>query len=135
MRTRPLCEVDLPTNPVFMRRSSACTVGLCATMIPMTSRWRDGHEAAGAETRTALRAIVATSFGSGTALRGIVVALALGTGATAWADRYVQFPGADCTTPAYLHCPAENCGLDRLINPGPVVEMKTRRTYFLDYPC
>jgi hypothetical protein len=24
---------------------------------------------------------------------------------------------------------------DRIINPGPIVEMKTRRTYFLDYPC
>jgi hypothetical protein len=22
-----------------------------------------------------------------------------------------------------------------ITNPGPVVEMKTRRTFFLDYPC
>lgn len=47
----------------------------------------------------------------------------------------VQFTGAPCTTPAWLHCPDKDCPSDRVINPGPVVEMKTRRTYFLDYPC
>ncbi len=34
-----------------------------------------------------------------------------------------------------LHCPDTDCTPDREINQGPVVEMKTRRTYFLDYPC
>jgi hypothetical protein len=34
-----------------------------------------------------------------------------------------------------LHCPDKDCTADRVINQGPVVEMKTRRTYFLDYPC
>ena len=37
--------------------------------------------------------------------------------------------------PAVLHCPDKDCPPERVINPGPVVEMKTRRTYFLDYPC
>jgi hypothetical protein len=47
----------------------------------------------------------------------------------------VRFAGAACATPPALHCPDNNCPSDRVINPGPVVEMKTRRTYFLDYPC
>ena len=46
-----------------------------------------------------------------------------------------QFFGATCTTPPFLHCPDKDCPADRVINPGPVVEMKSRRTYFLDYPC
>ena len=46
-----------------------------------------------------------------------------------------QFAGATCTTPSFLHCPDKDCTADRVINPGPVVEMKSRRTYFLDYPC
>ncbi|HVS64965.1 MAG TPA: alpha/beta hydrolase [Thermoanaerobaculia bacterium] len=40
-----------------------------------------------------------------------------------------------CTRPAYLHCPDEGCSGDRVINPGPEVEMDSRRTYFLDAPC
>src|SRR5215475_1435362 len=46
-----------------------------------------------------------------------------------------QFAGAPCATPPVLHCPDKECTSDRVINQGPVVEMKTRRTYFLDYPC
>lgn len=46
-----------------------------------------------------------------------------------------QFPGAPCTTTPTLHCPDKDCASDRVINQGPIVEMKTRRTYFLDYPC
>src|SRR5262245_41373497 len=63
----------------------------------------------------------------------IVVTLALA--APAWGATYLKLADVDCTTPAYLHCPDENCSVDRTINQGPVVEMKTRRTYFLDYPC
>ncbi|MEP7270037.1 MAG: alpha/beta hydrolase [Acidobacteriota bacterium] len=48
-------------------------------------------------------------------------------------DDGVRIPGAACT-PA-LTCPDKDCPSDRVINQGPVVEMKTRRTYFLDYPC
>lgn len=47
----------------------------------------------------------------------------------------VRLAGAACTSPVTLHCPDKDCSADRVINPGPVVEMKTRRTYFLDYPC
>jgi len=47
----------------------------------------------------------------------------------------VQFAGAPCATPPALHCPDKDCPSDRVINEGLVVEMKTRRTYFLDYPC
>ena len=47
----------------------------------------------------------------------------------------LKFTGAACSPPPALHCPDKDCPADRVINPGPVVEMKTRRTYFLDYPC
>ncbi len=52
-----------------------------------------------------------------------------------FASEFLQLSGAQCTTPAYLHCPDEDCSTDRIINQGAVVEMGTRRTYFLDYPC
>jgi hypothetical protein len=50
-------------------------------------------------------------------------------------EQFVRLSGAACATPPVLHCPDKDCPSDRVINPGPVVEMKTRRTYFLDYPC
>jgi pimeloyl-ACP methyl ester carboxylesterase len=49
--------------------------------------------------------------------------------------QFVQIAGAPCDQPPVLHCPDTACGPDRMINQGPIVEMKTRRTYFLDYPC
>src|SRR5215471_3379890 len=55
--------------------------------------------------------------------------------AYAGAQQPLQLSGAPCVSPAWLHCPDKDCAPDRVINPGPVVEMKTRRTYFLDYPC
>jgi len=48
---------------------------------------------------------------------------------------FVQIAGAPCAKPPVLHCPEADCSTDRVINQGPIVEMKTRRTYFLDYPC
>ena len=53
----------------------------------------------------------------------------------AGAQQPFQFAGAPCATPPALHCPERDCPTDRVINPGLVVETKTRRTYFLDYPC
>ncbi|HEY7286171.1 MAG TPA: alpha/beta hydrolase [Vicinamibacterales bacterium] len=47
----------------------------------------------------------------------------------------LQLGGAPCVAPPVLHCPDADCSADRIINQGPIVEMKTRRTYFLDYPC
>lgn len=49
-------------------------------------------------------------------------------------DKTIAF-GAECPTPPPLHCPDSECAGTMVINQGPVVEMKTRRTYFLDYPC
>jgi hypothetical protein len=50
-------------------------------------------------------------------------------------QRFVSIAGAPCATPPVLRCPDADCPGDRVINQGPIVEMKTRRTYFLDYPC
>ncbi len=66
---------------------------------------------------------------------GAIAAVAGFSGVAAGQDKPFQFSGASCTTPPPLHCPDKDCPGDRIINPGAVVEMKTRRTYFLDYPC
>jgi pimeloyl-ACP methyl ester carboxylesterase len=65
-------------------------------------------------------------------LMGIV---ALAFAGSVGAQQAFQLAGAPCAAPPTLHCPDKECAADRVINPGPVVEMKTRRTYFLDYPC
>jgi hypothetical protein len=57
------------------------------------------------------------------------------TGYAAAQEQSVRLAGAPCPMPAILKCPDRECPPERVINPGPVVEMKTRRTYFLDYPC
>src|SRR5262245_62499347 len=72
------------------------------------------------------------------AMRGLMfVAAAMGVAASAGAQQtlFSQFTGSTCVRPATLHCPDKDCIGDRVMNPGQVVEMKTRRTYFLDYPC
>jgi hypothetical protein len=56
-------------------------------------------------------------------------------GSTSGQEQFVRLSGAPCTTLPVLHCPASDCPTDRVINQGPTVEMKSRRTYFLDYPC
>jgi pimeloyl-ACP methyl ester carboxylesterase len=66
-----------------------------------------------------------------TAAAGALVACA----SIASAQNPFRFAGAPCVAPPVYKCPEANCPADRISNPGPVVEMKTRRTYFLDYPC
>ncbi len=68
-------------------------------------------------------------------LLAIIAALAAFMGYAGAQQSFVQFAGAPCVAPPVLHCPDTDCTADREINQGPVVEMKTRRTYFLDYPC
>jgi hypothetical protein len=43
--------------------------------------------------------------------------------------------GVNCDAPPILHCPDTQCVGDRTTQPGNTVEMKTRRTYFLDCPA
>ncbi|MEK6324067.1 MAG: alpha/beta hydrolase [Acidobacteriota bacterium] len=62
-------------------------------------------------------------------------ALVAFTGTASAQEEFVRFERAPCSTPPVLHCPDTECPGAMVINPGPVVEMKTRRTYFLDYPC
>jgi pimeloyl-ACP methyl ester carboxylesterase len=62
-------------------------------------------------------------------------ALIVITGYAGAQEQPISIAGAPCPMPAILKCPDKDCLPERVINPGPVVEMKTRRTYFLDYPC
>ena len=51
------------------------------------------------------------------------------------AQQPLQLSGVSCTPLPILQCPEKDCPPERVINQGSAVEMKTRRTYFLDYPC
>jgi pimeloyl-ACP methyl ester carboxylesterase len=64
----------------------------------------------------------------------LTVALLAGT-RPGGAQEPFRFTGTTCTPAPYLHCPDSECSSATVINQGNVVEMKTRRTYFLDYPC
>ncbi len=69
-------------------------------------------------------------------LRTLVLVVALlALPRLASAEEPFRFEGTTCTPAAYLHCPDTECSSATVINQGNVVEMKTRRTYFLDYPC
>lgn len=57
------------------------------------------------------------------------------TGHASPQEQFVRIAGTTCTATPYLHCPDSECSGPMVINEGNVVEMKTRRTYFLDYPC
>ena len=47
----------------------------------------------------------------------------------------IRLAGAACSKPQVLHCPEKDCTTEMVTNGGPVVEPKTGRNYFLDYPC
>jgi hypothetical protein len=64
-------------------------------------------------------------------IAGAVLAVAGPSGAQ---EQPFRFAGTTCSAP-YLHCPDSECSGPTVINQGNVVEMRTRRTYFLDYPC
>jgi pimeloyl-ACP methyl ester carboxylesterase len=70
--------------------------------------------------------------------RGLLSMLAIALVAVvapASAEEPFRFEGTTCTPAPYLHCPDTECSSATVINQGNVVEMKSRRTYFLDYPC
>jgi len=56
-------------------------------------------------------------------------------GTTSAQEQTFRLAGTTCPPTPYLHCPDSECSGATVVNQGNVVEMKTRRTYFLDYPC
>src|SRR2546423_15591898 len=64
----------------------------------------------------------------------MIMSAVLAFAVPARAQQQVQIAGAPCAPLAFLHCPDKDCPPERVINPGPVVELKTRRTKFLDNP-
>jgi poly(3-hydroxybutyrate) depolymerase len=68
------------------------------------------------------------------ALTSIVIFIAFGSTAALAAEPF-RFAGAPCETPPVLHCPDTGCRGNVTSDGGPVVELKTGRKYFLDYPC
>jgi pimeloyl-ACP methyl ester carboxylesterase len=65
----------------------------------------------------------------------VLTILSVAPSRKAAAQANLRLGGAPCAAPPVLHCPDTDCSADRVINQGPIVEMKTRRTCFLDYPC
>src|SRR5215468_3053647 len=66
----------------------------------------------------------------------IAAAIFITIGSTAaLAAEPFRFTGAPCETPPLLHCPDTGCRGNVTSDGGPVVEPKTGRKYFLDYPC
>jgi hypothetical protein len=61
-----------------------------------------------------------------------IVFIALASSAMA---QPLQLSGAPCAKPPVLHCPDAGCTAQVVTSGGSVVEPKTGRTYFLDYPC
>ncbi len=57
------------------------------------------------------------------------------TGYAGTQQKAVRLAGTTCARPPVMHCPDEGCPGEIVTNGGSVVEPKTGRTYFLDYPC
>jgi pimeloyl-ACP methyl ester carboxylesterase len=68
-------------------------------------------------------------------LLAVVAVVAAFTTTSSAQEQFVRFTGTTCDPTPYLHCPDKDCSGPQVINQGNVVEMKTRRPYFLDYPC
>jgi len=66
-------------------------------------------------------------------LRFVLATIAVS--ATSALAQPLTLPGAPCVRPPVQHCPDEGCAADVVTSGGDVVEPKTNRTYFLDYPC
>ena len=68
-------------------------------------------------------------------LLATIGALVVFAGTLSAQEQPFRFAGTTCPAAPYLHCPDSECSGAMVVNQGNVVEMKTRRTYFLDYPC
>lgn len=71
---------------------------------------------------------------SALAVSALALSLTFGCASTPPAEP-IRFSGADCVRPPPLHCPDADCAGQMVTNGGSVIEPKTGRTYFLDYPC
>jgi hypothetical protein len=66
-------------------------------------------------------------------LAGVSVLVALaGSGMGSQLD---AFPGVSCSSPPPLHCPDADCSNELIMHPGNASAPKSRRAFFLDYPC
>ena len=65
---------------------------------------------------------------------GFVLSVVMWTATSALAQT-LTLPGTECVRPPVQHCPDAGCPADVVTSGGAVVEPKTSRTYFLDYPC
>jgi hypothetical protein len=73
---------------------------------------------------------------AGNRLRDIALILALGllSASAALAQQAHTLLGVDCAARPLWHCPDSECPAGEITQPGNTVELKTRRTFFLDCP-
>jgi hypothetical protein len=67
-------------------------------------------------------------------LSALILSLAILAALPARAAKGIEIAGAKCEAPPVSHCPDANCGA-LVTEQGPVIEPKTNRHFFLDYPC
>src|SRR5438128_822780 len=68
-------------------------------------------------------------------IRTLAIAAALAAASAYGKDVPLQLAGVECQTPPPLHCGDANCPGSLVVEAGTAVEPKTRRKFFLDYPC
>jgi pimeloyl-ACP methyl ester carboxylesterase len=68
-------------------------------------------------------------------IRALLVIGTITGGAAGAIAQPLQLGGTPCVKPPVLHCPDAGCPAEVVTDGGPVAELKTGRTYFLDYPC
>ena len=64
----------------------------------------------------------------------LIPLFSIATAAYAAKSGSLELGGVACANPPVMHCPDANCGA-LVTEQGPVLEPKTGRKFFLDYPC
>ncbi len=69
------------------------------------------------------------------AIGRLLTSLAVFVAAPAMAQQAHMLLGVNCAAPPAYHCPDSDCPGPTVTQPGDTVELKTRRTFFLDCPA
>jgi len=64
-----------------------------------------------------------------------LITLSVFTAGSVMAQQAHTLLGVNCAAPAAYHCPDTDCSGPTVTQPGDSVELKTRRSFFLDCPA
>ena len=68
-------------------------------------------------------------------MTGALLALCAFAASAALAQQEHTLLGVNCAAPPVYHCPDSDCSAPTMTQPGDTVELKTRRSFFLDCPA